>query len=240
MFDKKKYMKEYNKKYREIIKEHIKTCLVCRKKFEPYTNKHKYCSKVCSKIGHNQTKKIYNSNHKFEIKEYKKNWLKAHEKTMLKYFKIYRNNHKFEIINYYQNNKEKILEQKKKYYQKHKLEIISKIVKYSKNRRKIDINYRLTRYLRTRIWFALKGIIKSESTIKLLGCSIEFFKKYYQSKFTKEMSWKKVMSGEIHCDHIRPCASFDLSKSSEQKKCFNYKNLQPLWAEENLSKGKKY
>jgi hypothetical protein len=54
------------------------------------------------------------------------------------------------------------------------------------------------------------------------------------------MSWEKVMNGEIHCDHRRPCASFDLSKPSEQRKCFHYTNLQPLWAKDNLEKGKKY
>ena len=29
---------------------------------------------------------------------------------------------------------------------------------------------------------------------------------------------------------------FDLSKKEEQLKCFNYKNLQPLFAKDNLSK----
>ena len=38
-------------------------------------------------------------------------------------------------------------------------------------------------------------------------------------------------------DHVRPCSLFDLTDLEEQKKCFNFKNLQPLWAEENLSKG---
>ncbi len=42
--------------------------------------------------------------------------------------------------------------------------------------------------------------------------------------------------GELHVDHIKPCASFDLSDPEQQRLCFNYKNLQPLWAADNLSK----
>jgi len=45
--------------------------------------------------------------------------------------------------------------------------------------------------------------------------------------------------GKWHIDHIIPCARFDLRKPNEQKKCFNYKNLQPLWAFDNLSKNDK-
>jgi hypothetical protein len=102
-----------------------------------------------------------------------------------------------------------------------------------------DINYKIAHYFRTRIGKALRGNTKSINTTKLLGCSLEFFKKYYESKFTKGMTWAKVMNGEIHCDHISPCASFDLTKASEQKKCFHYTNLQPLWALDNLQKGSK-
>jgi hypothetical protein len=46
--------------------------------------------------------------------------------------------------------------------------------------------------------------------------------------------------GEWVVDHIRPCASFNLINIDEQKECFNYKNLQPLWALDNLQKGSKY
>ena len=42
-----------------------------------------------------------------------------------------------------------------------------------------------------------------------------------------------------HIDHIIPCASFDLTDPDQQKKCFHYTNLQPLWAKENLIKGVK-
>ena len=39
-----------------------------------------------------------------------------------------------------------------------------------------------------------------------------------------------------HIDHIRPCASFDLTDKAQAAACFHYSNLQPLFAEENLAK----
>jgi len=45
------------------------------------------------------------------------------------------------------------------------------------------------------------------------------------------MNWKN-----IHIDHIIPCSSFDMSDEEQQRKCFNYKNLQPLLAKDNLKK----
>ncbi len=43
-----------------------------------------------------------------------------------------------------------------------------------------------------------------------------------------------------HIDHIRPCASFDLTDPEQQKVCFNFRNLQPLFAIDNLKKGAKF
>ena len=48
------------------------------------------------------------------------------------------------------------------------------------------------------------------------------------------MSWTNY--GAWHVDHIVSCKTFNLTKPEEQKKCFNYTNLQPLWAEINLKK----
>lgn len=54
------------------------------------------------------------------------------------------------------------------------------------------------------------------------------------------MSWENRGNFGWHVDHIKPCASFDLTKPEEQAKCFHYTNLQPLWARENIAKGDKY
>ena len=139
-------------------------------------------------------------------------------------------------------NKEYLLEYHDKYRQKHKEEIkkqrkiyssIRYHTKYMKEYRK-NINNRIKSQLRNRVWYVLKGNPKLSTTMKLLGCSIEKLKQYLENQFRKGMTWKNY--GKWHIDHIIPCASFDFSKLKEQKKCFNYKNLQPLWAIENLKK----
>jgi len=70
-----------------------------------------------------------------------------------------------------------------------------------------------------------------------VGCDLNYFIRHLESQFDDEMSWGNY--GLWHIDHIQPCSSFDLSKEEEQKECFNYNNLQPLWAFDNLSKGAK-
>ena len=72
------------------------------------------------------------------------------------------------------------------------------------------------------------------SSSDLLGCSIQDARRYLEDQFTKGMSWEN--HGEWHIDHRKPCASFDLTNVEEQRVCFHYTNLQPLWASENLSK----
>jgi len=94
---------------------------------------------------------------------------------------------------------------------------------------------RITENLRSRTRHALKGKSKSAATLELIGCSSKELRCYIESLFTKGMSWDNY--GKWHIDHILPCNSFDLTLESEQRKCFNYKNLQPLWAKDNLRKG---
>jgi len=102
-----------------------------------------------------------------------------------------------------------------------------------------DINYRLIRLLRGRTSEALRRNSKAGHTRELLGCSIQELKLYLESKFQPGMTWENHGTFGWHIDHVKPCASFDLSDAREQEKCFHYTNMQPLWAKENLSKGSK-
>jgi len=119
-----------------------------------------------------------------------------------------------------------------------KIEVKEKRNKKRKEKRKTDFNFTMRERLSSRLRAALNGKSKSISTINLLGCSIEDLKIYLEKRFKKGMSWKNKHL--IHIDHIRPCASFDLTDPEQQKICFHYTNLQPLWAEENMSKGAKW
>jgi hypothetical protein len=41
---------------------------------------------------------------------------------------------------------------------------------------------------------------------------------------------------QIIIDHKIPCNAFDLSKEIHRRACFHYKNLQPLWWDDNIRK----
>ena len=106
---------------------------------------------------------------------------------------------------------------------------------YTASRYATNTNHRISQNLRNRIGAVVKGTNKSNSTFELLGCSLGVLRHHLESQFSAGMSWNNY--GKWHVDHVRPCASFDLTKESEQLVCFNFRNLQPLWAADNLSKG---
>jgi len=136
--------------------------------------------------------------------------------------------------------KECLSKDRKEYYQANKKQINKQTSDYKVARCKVDPEFKILKTLRTRLWHALKNqkADKKYRTKQLTGCELPFLKGFLEAKFTEGMSWEN--HGEWHLDHIKPCCSFDLKNEEEQKKCFHYTNLQPLWAVENLSKGGKY
>jgi hypothetical protein len=157
----------------------------------------------------------YRATHRLKIKKLQHSWYIKHKKNLLPKFKNFSH----------------------KWYLKNKDRINAKAVAYQRIKYKTDINFKLTKNLRRRVSNYIAMSLKDAPTIELLGCSIEQLKQHLISKFKPGMSWRNY--GKWHVDHIRPCASFDLSKPAEQRKCFHYTNLQPLWAGDNLRKGSK-
>lgn len=140
----------------------------------------------------------------------------------------------------YLKNKEAIQARHKRNYERAKAE--GRLSEIHRQKKATDPVYNIKRRLRFRLRHIVKALgnnsYKRMSSLELLGCDMPAFKAYIESKFTEGMSWERL--SEIHIDHIRPCASFDLSDMEEQKKCFHYTNLQPLWDVDNLKKGSRY
>lgn len=106
-------------------------------------------------------------------------------------------------------------------------------------RRDEDPQYRMKMALHVRLYDAVKHQkgTKSAKTLEMLGCTVEQLQTFLEAEFTEGMTWDNY--GEWHIDHILPCASFNLEDPEEQKKCFHWTNLQPLWATDNIRKGAK-
>lgn len=134
---------------------------------------------------------------------------------------------------------EKNIIRSKQFYQENKEILLRKNYLAKTKRLKTDPEFKLRALLSHRVRRAIydqKGE-KSAKTLELLGCSIEKARIHIEIQFREGMNWENHGINGWHIDHIIPCSSFDLTKKEEQNICFNYKNLQPLWAGENLSKG---
>lgn len=110
-----------------------------------------------------------------------------------------------------------------------------------KARYKNDISYKISVLLRGRVKIAVnsQGTSRFYKYDEYIGCSPEILIQYIKSKFKTGMTWENHGQFGWHIDHKRPCASFDLTDPIQQRQCFHYTNLQPLWWKENILKGAK-
>jgi hypothetical protein len=130
---------------------------------------------------------------------------------------------------------ERIKTHRKKYRKSHAPQIKLENLLYQRKYRSIPHN-RLALNLRRRLWGLIKdqNTRKTDRTFALVGCSISELKAHISGQFQLGMTWENY--GDWHVDHVKPCASFDLSDPRQQKECFHFSNLQPLWEKDNLSK----
>jgi len=181
---------------------------------------------------------------KEEIRAYNQQYYKINSDRLKSETTKYRNAHKEEIKeykrNYQKTNRERLSKEDKEYYDKNKSQILEQTKLYKNKKRKEDPYYRLLCNMRTRMYHAINGTTKkSARTTELLGCDTATLKSHLESQFTEGMTWDNYGHCGWHIDHIKPCASFDLTDQNQQRAYFNYTNLQPLWASDNLIKGSK-
>ena len=217
--------KAYNKDWRESNKDTIKAY----DKDYREANKDKISSKQKAYNEANKDKiKAYQKANKDKLKNYNKDYQKANKDKIKLQKKVYnqanRDRLKLRKNDWCQDNKDKIKLQKNS---------------YSKNRRKTDIQFKLSHNLRSRLKSAIKGNFKIGSAVNDLGCSIEQLKQYLESKFLLGMTWDNWTTDGWHIDHIKPLASFDLTDKKQFLEACHYTNLQPLWATDNIIKSDK-
>ena len=111
---------------------------------------------------------------------------------------------------------------------------------YDKNRYDNDIHYKVHHNTKSLIYNRLRNRNSGKdnrSTFDILPYTLEELIEHLESKFKPDMTWDNY--GEWHIDHIQPDVSFNYTSvdDPEFQKCWALSNLQPLWAEENLSKG---
>lgn len=73
----------------------------------------------------------------------------------------------------------------------------------------------------------------------LVPYTLKDLKQHFEKLFQSGMSWDNYGLFGWHIDHKVPVSSFNITscECEDFEKCWALENLQPLWAEENLSKG---
>lgn len=179
-------------------------------------------------------RKEYNILNRDKKKEYNKKYFENNKDNLLKKSKEYR-----------EKNSEKIRIQRKEYRNRPEIKqhIKNKNKEYNevkkrkiKERRKNDLCFRLSEIVRSKIHKMISG--KKTSYSKLLCCDFKFLIKWIEFQWKNDMNWENYGT-KWHLDHIIPINQFNLKKDIEQKICFHWRNLQPLYAFDNISKSDK-
>ena len=242
-YDKSEKGKESTKRFYTKNKDKIEFKIRQKKMYEKWKTSKKGEAYFASEEFKN-FQRIYREKNKDNIKINFKKWY--HSKKGQELSKQYRQSEKY---------KKREIEYRKEYNQtirakelrkQYRLKYMSKtknrilLNDYRKKRYATNLKFYLTHTLRTQLnkIMTRKSVSKNNKALDLLGIEVEYFKKYLESKFKPGMSWSN--RGTIwHLDHIIPLSIIDLSKDDNMKFAFHYRNLQPMFASENIRKSNK-
>ena len=185
----------------------IITCTECNKEIDMPSRRFKMCS-ICSRQKKLSRCKQYKAQNKEHVSTYNKNWKGE--------------------------NKEHISIYNKEYNVENRDKIQVRQTKQHRERRKVDMKYKMSITIRNRLQKFYKG--KRPKTMGLVGLPLNKFTEWIETNFTPDMNWNNH-GIEWHIDHVVPCQWFDLSDLTERMVCFHWSNMRPLKSERNLSRG---
>ena len=236
-----------------MVKVATKTCITCHvcKPVSLFFKKRNHCKACVAAYGRKyrqenkekitaKSREYYQEN-KEKIAAKSREYYQENKEKIAAKEREYRQENKEKVTarhsKYRQENKEKITAKSREYYQENK----EKIHKYYKKRYHSDPEYNLICRLRTRMSKVVKAAgldKKCDSTSELLGISPSGLKEWLERQFTEGMTWEN--RSDWHVDHRVPITAFDLTVDQNQRICFWYKNLHPMWAKDNLQKSNTY
>ena len=200
-------------------------CCVCARKYQEQ-NKEKVAERD----------RKYRKQNKDKVAERNRKYQERNKEKIANQKRRYREKNK-EIVaermrKYREQNKEKVTERERKWREENKDIVTERIRKWQKaNPEQQFIRNSLNRCMDN---FAGKRA-KAEN---LMGYTYERLREHIESQFKEGMSWDN--RSEWHIDHIKPIKAFMDEGITDPAIINALDNLQPLWANENLSKGAKY
>ena len=199
---------------------HIRECqkkanLKFRSKVDYPEIKKKHDKKYSQSEKGKATNKTYVEKHREKLKFYHEKYAKQWAKTSA--------------------GKTSLKKARQKYYYKN-LEYSREMQRDFYYKRKQKIEYRISDAVSSSIYDALKQNKNGWSWEKLVGYTLSDLMKHLENLFQPGMSWSNY--GRWHIDHIIPKSSFSFNSLDdlEFKQCWTLKNLQPLWAIDNIRK----
>ena len=212
--------KEYREKNKDLIKE----------------KKKKYREENKERL--RERDKLYYEKNKAKFKKYREENEDKIKREAKKYREENKEYFKKKSRENYEREKELGIDRKKEWIENNREQYREYTREYTKERMENDLQFKMVVNHRKRVSWVFKELKlkKKRSSKDILGTDIDEVIKHIEEQFKDGMNWENYW--DWHIDHIIPLSSS--SNTEELEALFYYKNIQPMWGDENLTKGTQY
>lgn len=213
-----------------------------------YSGKCYACLYLDNKDKNRESKRKYDKKYREKnvsvLREYMANYRKLNSEKLNKYNSQYYKKNKSKISQYKtlwarqyrEKNRILVNNNARNYYKKNRLKILSEI----KAKRILTPMLRINDAISSGMYQSLRGAKGNRKWNTIVGYSLPELISHLEKNFTYGMSFDNY--GEWHIDHIKPMSWFNFNSidDDEFKECWSLKNLKPMWAKDNCSKGSRF